>query len=129
MVKREKSKKGLYIFAIVLIFVFLYKRCSADPPPIEGRIIEYRRVEEYTCPIATVVDNKGNTSYIAIMCDAVTINGVYDQKSMDGMHNGTLLDVYIEVAIGSEGSTIELDGKTVTVHEAYQIRIKDIPLT
>lgn len=128
MVKREKSKKGLYLFSIVLIFVFLHKKCSADPPPIEGRIIEYQRVEEYTCPIATVVDDKGNTSYIAIMCDAVTINGVYDQKSMNAMHNGTLLGVNIQVAVGSEGSTIELDGKTITVYQAYQIRIIDTPL-
>ena len=119
-----KGLKTLRFVACLLLAIVLVG-CATNNMRIKGKLTEYYTVDEYSQPVALVIDKRGNQHLIVLMCYAVTKDGVYDEELWDKMRNRTLYDVEIDITDGEKGEKISLNGKKSDVYLAYQINVID----
>ncbi len=109
--------------ASLLFLMLMLIGCTSKRAEVKGVLKAYYTVDEYTAPLAVIVDRSGNNYVIAIMCNVVTKNGVFDNELLKNMLNGTLYNVEIVVTYGEKGKSVIIDGQKTEVYQAYQINV------
>lgn len=113
---------GVVISSLLLLMLMLIG-CTSNRAEVKGVLTAYYTVDEYTAPLAVIVDRSGNNHVIAIMCNVVTRNGAFDSELLKNMLNGTLYNVEIVVTYGEKGKSVIIDGQKTEVYQAYQINV------
>lgn len=110
------------LLVLLLIVLFIVSRINQNSG-INGKLVAYYTVDEYVAPLAEVVDSRGDTYIIAIMADAVTVNGVQNDELLSKLLDCSLVGYNIRIINGEAGKTILLGNNKVQVYQAYQIEV------
>ncbi|MBU5625819.1 hypothetical protein KQI82_02570 [Oscillibacter sp. MSJ-2] len=121
------KKRGIIVICLVaVLFTVAHMGRSSIKETIDGKLVGYVQVKEYTKPLA-VVESSGKTFYIALLSNTVAIDetGVFDNELLERLLNGNLTDIRIHVEEAEKGKTVSIDGKKETVWQVYQIYKKE----
>ena len=122
--------KRALLFLVCLSLLPVLAGCSEESKTIEGYLLEYYTVPEYTHPLGRVVERSGEEHIVVLFCEDVNaaLLGEDDERVKDQILNRTLTNIYIKISYGAEDKTIVLNGKEVTVYNAYHISVMKSPV-
>jgi hypothetical protein len=99
--------------------------CSSKTKDIDGVLVGYVQVQEYTAPLAVIEEN-GKTCYLATsILEVATDVDQVDDSLLEAIQNGEIVDIKVSSGGAKQGKTIEIDGKKVTVWQSHQIYKKE----
>ena len=112
--------KRIVFLMLAVVMVVTLPACSSKTKDIEGTIIGYVQVEEYTKPLV-VIEGGGKTYYLALVGNPVAYNHGEDAGLLTAIQNGEITNIKVSIDEAEKGKTLEIDGEKVTVWQSHQI--------